>query len=547
MSDPDIEHRPTRRELIGAAAASGFLLGQGAAMAAAFSPAVFSRSVGRVTGSSPELGAAFVMAGVEWSGPPGATLWLRARRPTGGWSPWAVASTIGHGPDGDVTDRAPFGEPIWFGASDAFQVRASEPVRGVRVHFVSAAAAPQARAAAAYPLAEPVLQAGPGQPPIIARVAWAGTHAPPTAGPFYGKVRMGFVHHTDNPNGYAAGEVPAMLFAMYQFHTLVRGWHDIGYNFVIDVFGRIWEAREGGIDEAVVGAQAGGYNQESTGVSVLGTFTSVVPSRAAIDALERLLAWKLSLHGVPALGDVTVEVNPSDAFYTPFAPGARVALPHVAGHRDGCTTDCPGDAFYALLPSIRPRVAALAGEVAELTLGGATKPLELFTVEASAATPFTVSGRLTAGGGPIAGAPIEVQKLEPAGAATVTTTTTAADGSWRASLTLTEDTLVRALHRAAPVTTSALAFVAVAPVLTLALETSIPLRLTGTVSPPQRHVTVTVYGAKRHRVASRRVAVHGGSFAAEFPALPAKPYEVIARTKAGARNVAGSSKSVSIP
>ena len=112
-----------------------------------------------------------------------------------------------------------------------------------------------------------------------------------------------------------------MLFAMYQFHRFVRGWHDIGYNFVIDAFGRVWEARQGGIDLAVVGAQAGGYNQQSTGVSLLGTFSSVVsPSRAAIDALERLLAWKLSLHGIPTLGEVTVEVNPSDFFYTPFPP-----------------------------------------------------------------------------------------------------------------------------------------------------------------------------------------------------------------------------------
>jgi hypothetical protein len=119
-------------------------------------------------------------------------------------------------------------------------------------------------------------------------------------------------------------------------------------------------ARAGGIDEAVIGAQAGGYNLESTGVAVLGTFSDVVAPPAAIAALERLLAWKLLLHGLPTLGNVTVEVDPAAAFYTPFRPGAQVSLPRIAGHRDGDLTDCPGNAFYARLPAIRRRAAALA-------------------------------------------------------------------------------------------------------------------------------------------------------------------------------------------
>ena len=91
-----------------------------------------------------------------------------------------------------------------------------------------------------------------------------------------------------------------MLRAIYAFHRYVNGWNDIGYNFVIDRFGRIFEARAGGIDEPVVGAQAGGYNLVSTGVAVLGSFSDVPISPAARAALERLLAWKLSLHGVSA-------------------------------------------------------------------------------------------------------------------------------------------------------------------------------------------------------------------------------------------------------
>jgi hypothetical protein len=335
---------------------------------------------------------------------------------------------------------------------------------------------------------------------------------------------------------------------MYQFHRFVRGWNDIGYNFVIDLFGRIWEARKGGIDLAVVGAQAGGYNQQSTGVSVLGTFSSVVPSGVAIDALERLLSWKLALHGMPVLGKVTVEVNPSDFFFTPFRPGARVSLPRVAGHRDGCTTDCPGNALYAELPSIRPRIDALTGPIAKLTLGRPAKPLDLFTISTPAGAPFTVEGRLTTlGGAPIPDAQVELQKVGPAGAATITTAVTGNDGSWSALLAVPHNALVRALHRAAPTTTSDLAFVGAAPVVSLALDSSAPIRVSGTVSPPKRHVTVTVYGVRgghRRLVASRRVAVRGGIFRAGFRSQRPGSYVLVARTAADAHNIAGSSKPV---
>src|SRR5207253_5515468 len=118
--------------------------------------------------------------------------------------------------------------------------------------------------------------------------------------PSYGAVRLAFVHHTDSPNGYTRGEVPAMLRAIYAFHTYVNGWDDIGYNFAIDAFGRIFEARAGGIDEPVVGAHAGGYNLVSSGVALLGAFASRSISPAAARSLRALLAWKLSLPGVPA-------------------------------------------------------------------------------------------------------------------------------------------------------------------------------------------------------------------------------------------------------
>ncbi len=303
---------------------------------------------------------------------------MRFRGRDGRWSSWVSAGTNGHGPDvRPATDRQ-VGEPIWTGGTTSVQIRAATRVSDAKLHLVnvngSAGAGQRGRTAAplaltaGLPLATPELSAGAGQPPIIARKAWAREMAAPKVAPEYGAVEMAFVHHTENPNGYAAGAVPAMLRAIYVFHRYVNGWNDIGYNFVVNLYGRIFEARAGGIDEPVVGAQAGGYNLFSTGIAVLGTFSSVPISKAARDALEKLLAWKLSLHGVPAQGHVTVKVNPAGASYSRFPANARVSLPRIAGHRDGDATECPGNVLYGELPAIRAGVQRLAPNPTRATL-----------------------------------------------------------------------------------------------------------------------------------------------------------------------------------
>ncbi len=411
------------------------------AFARVSTPRLFARSLGRLAagagGATVDLGANADLLGVTFRGSDAARVQLRFRWADGGWSPWAFAGAGGHGPDGQARSPTVTGEPVWSGGSSIVQVRSDRTLQDVRVDCVDVSdgagarsqallAAPAARAAA-LALASPVLAAGPGQPPIIARRAWAQDVAQPRVAPQYGVVRMAFVHHTENPNGYSAAEVPAMLRAIFVFHRYVRGWNDIGYNFVIDLYGRTFEARAGGIDEPVVGAQAGGYNTESSGVAVLGDFMSSAISPPAADALKRLLAWKLSLHGVPSLGRVTVRVNPAGAVYSRFPPGARVSLPRVAGHRDGDSTDCPGDVLYDQLPALRPAIHELAGRPALVTIalaasepapGTAPTPPASQTPATQAPPPvgsaggatLTLAGKLAfLDGAPILGAPVLVQ------------------------------------------------------------------------------------------------------------------------------------------
>ena len=546
--------RLTRRGLLaslGGAGTGGLLVRSAGAVAApGGGPLVFSHWVGAVAGRSGEVASPhpFTLAGVQWEGPRSVRIGLRARARGGPWSRWGVASTLGHGPDRPVSD-ALIGEAVWTGPAEFVELRSSRPLEGVRMHFVNVEGADAADAtAASAPLAQPVLDAGPGQPPIIARSAWAGRGSPPSVVPGYGEVMMAFVHHTDSLNDYSRGEVPSIIRGIYVFHRFVRGWNDIGYNFVIDLFGRVWEARLGGIDQAVVGAQAGGYTLESTGVAVLGTFSDVVPSSTALASLQRLIAWKLSLHGVPTLGHVTVVVDPADYFYTPFRPGQHVSLPRVAGHRQGCTTDCPGNAFYARLPFLRPRIHALAGKPARITLAAPALPV-------SASAPVEVSGRLTGlDGSPIAGAPVEVQRFSVTRHGTTETTiasaTTAADGSYGVSVPLTRYTLLRALHPLAPASVSTLAGVEVAPAITVTVESTSPLTVTGTVSPPTKKVTIDLFSVQPdghwERLLRKRITVRHGAFAATLATPGPGPYGVSVHTPADAISAAGVSAPVPV-
>ena len=204
------------------------------------------------------------------------------------------------------------------------------------------------------------VQAAPGgaealaaKPTIYTRAQWGADERLRRAAPSYGQVQLGFVHHTVSSNSYTAAQVPAMIQGIYRYHVTVQGWSDIGYNFLIDRFGRTWEGRYGGMDKAVIGAQTKNYNSWSTGVSAIGNFDVTAPPQAVTDAYKRLFAWKLSLSGLPGTG--TVFAN--DQYFQ-----------RISGHRDGFQTACPGKYLYAKLPEIRAGAASLIGVLPRSTL-----------------------------------------------------------------------------------------------------------------------------------------------------------------------------------
>ena len=275
------------------------------------------------------------------------TMWARTRT-DGEWSSWTELEVddADHAPDADSaeSEQARGGtEPLIVPESDGVQVRISSEdaalLEDLRIDLVDPgeSSADSTLASAASGTTE---SAGASKPEIYTRAQWGADESIREPGdPDYGQVLGTFVHHTAGTNSYTEAEVPAIIRSIYAYHVNGRGWRDIGYNFLVDRFGRTWEGRYGGVDRPVIGAHTAGYNSSAFGTSVLGTYTSKAPEDAVLYAYERLIAWKFTLHGV--------EPDASVAY-----PGQKT-LPAISGHRDASATECPGQLLYDKLSAIR--------------------------------------------------------------------------------------------------------------------------------------------------------------------------------------------------
>ncbi|GAA3844276.1 peptidoglycan recognition protein [Streptomyces phyllanthi] len=198
------------------------------------------------------------------------------------------------------------------------------------------------------------------RPPIVPRSRWLGS-APPSQPParYDDRVLAVFVHHTDTPNAYDCADAPRIIRDVYAGQTGTRQWDDIGYNFLVDRCGTIYEGRAGGVDRPVTGAHTQGFNHRTAGVAAIGTFTAGVPvPRAMTDAISALTAWKLGLSDTDPRGGVRLR---SSNDLSRYPAGTTVLLPALAGHSDGYMTSCPGAALAERLPEVRAAAAHLQG------------------------------------------------------------------------------------------------------------------------------------------------------------------------------------------
>ncbi|MFN2608165.1 MAG: N-acetylmuramoyl-L-alanine amidase [Acidimicrobiales bacterium] len=283
--------------------------------------------------------------GVDWNGTGDGAVEVRALD-GGSWTPWLrLEGNPTEGPDVTSPEhRARTGAgPLWVGHGvGKVEVRVVEgDLRGLRLHAIRSEDPP---GGGLRPAAAVV-----GQPPIVSRAAWGADesyrhYAPGCGQPGYADaVHFAVLHHTATANDYTPADGPALVRAIYYFHTHTNLWCDIGYNLLVDRYGQVYEGRYGGVTRPVIGAHAAGFNTGSTGVALIGTFQTDAVPQAMYTALRGLLDWKLAYHGVNPLGTVAA---------------SGTVVPALAGHRDLNSTDCPGDLAYGLLTQLRGQVAA---------------------------------------------------------------------------------------------------------------------------------------------------------------------------------------------
>lgn len=456
-------------------------------------------------------------------------------RPTGGsWSAWhPLAPHDGHAPDGR---RARMSDPVWFGDADELQLTVRRrPSRDIRIDLVSVAPDTKRRTARASSRvsrtggsAVPDGTSSPasvgGLPTIIPRAAWSAPK--PKNAPSMGHVQVAFVHHTVNGNGYTQDQSAAIVRAIADYHMRSNGWSDVGYNFLVDRYGQIFEGRMGGIDQPVVGAQAVGWNSISTGIAIIGTFENEPVPDAALNAVAALIAWKLPLHGAPTAG--TVPLVSSGGAGNRWARGAAVDMPRIGGHRDGCSTSCPGTTLYGQLDTIRARV----GDVPALT---DPRSLSVTVPETPVAygESLEVGGRFTDAGAAVAGAVVTLQKRSPSGRwVSLARATTDAEGTWTTSIRWKASAAIRA--QGGGVTS---------PQLTPGLDPGLALdqptrrikaRSSVTVRGKAKgvsHVDVALrrkIGNRYVLVSRRRLAVRKGAFSGKLPVRKAGMHHVTA-------------------
>jgi N-acetylmuramoyl-L-alanine amidase len=312
---------------------------------------------------------------LRWTGAPDASLSVALGR-----SPEVLTEEIlisahedGDHEDGDDRDTVEsWSEVIWADGARYARVTSDRPIAHLTVSAIDADASRGIDQSG-------VVHAAVNQPPIITRAGWgadesysynSGGHV--RYAPNYSPIQKMIVHHTAGRNNDP--NPAATVRAIFHNYAIQRGYGDIGYNYLIDAQGRVYEGRLGGAigtggptaedlaGNAVRGAHARHYNDGTMGVVLLGTFTSVMPTSAARTSLVNLLAWKAERHGINPKGESTY-VNAFD--------GTTQFLKNISGHRNVNATACPGQLFYETFPQLRQevadRIAATTGSAHDFT------------------------------------------------------------------------------------------------------------------------------------------------------------------------------------
>ena len=185
------------------------------------------------------------------------------------------------------------------------------------------------------------------KPPVVTRIEWECPDGEITThgSLIFTTVTHLIVHHTAMGVEEPSSDWPALVRSIWNFHVIERGWADIGYNYLIDPNGVVYEGRSGG--DNVIGAHFSGVNAGTMAVALLGDFSNAAPTAEALNSLKEVLAWKCDQRDLDPEGRSLHDAS-------------QLILNTISGHCDGPkATECPGEGLYLLLPEIRAEVKSL--------------------------------------------------------------------------------------------------------------------------------------------------------------------------------------------
>ncbi|HLC76027.1 MAG TPA: peptidoglycan recognition family protein [Candidatus Peribacterales bacterium] len=191
------------------------------------------------------------------------------------------------------------------------------------------------------------------------------------------KIKLFVIHHTGEEDGSLLDTLtgPEQVRSIYYTHTMKNGWGDIGYHYLIDRDGIIYEGRAGG--KKVIGAHVYCANTSTLGIAMIGNFQKHAPSDAQLTSVRKLLAHLAKEYDVNLKGKAEFHGK---------------MYPTVVSHRDLASTICAGRRVEELLPEMR-RTAA-SGDFDSILVPSIKRSSEKKSSEPRSLTPIS-STKLT--------------------------------------------------------------------------------------------------------------------------------------------------------
>ena len=290
-------------------------------------------------------------------------------REAGTWSEWNVLAVNEDGPDANTTEgqasrRRAGTSPLLTDMADGVQVRVDTSngiaPAGLQVSLIDPGTSPgDAALDAAMPAA--MASAATTAPALITRAQWGADESLAKPTERNSALKVMFVHHTATANTYAGtAAAAAQVRAIYAYHTKTNGWSDIGYNFLVDNAGTIFEGRKHSIDELVMGAHTEGFNTDSMGVSGLGNYDIAAPPAAMMTSIARVAAWKLGPQGVDPSAQTTL--TSAGGATNRYPAGTPVVVNTIAPHGEVGKTACAGQHLNAQMAAIRSTASSLVSQ-----------------------------------------------------------------------------------------------------------------------------------------------------------------------------------------